>query len=232
MAGDVKIYNALPPGVDMRNVFTHVFDQGELGSCTANAAAAAVGFERGRQGENGYRASRLFIYYNERVIEGTVTYDSGAQIRDSINTLYKQGACREKQWPYEIDQFKQKPGDECYQFAQNFKIKEYLKLDNSNLNDLKNCLAEGFAFIFGFTVYESFESNKAAETGVIPMPQRYEQVLGGHAVMCVGYDDEKEVFICRNSWGRAWGDNGNFYIPYAYLTNTDLASDFWTIRLV
>jgi C1A family cysteine protease len=222
----------LPAQIDMRDVYPHIFDQGNLGSCTANAAAGAVGFERAKQDEKGYKASRLFIYYNERVIEGSVGYDSGAQIRDSIQTLYKQGACREHTWPYDITQYKQKPDDHCYANATEFKIKEYLKLDNTNLNDLKSCLADGFAFIFGFTVYESFESNEVAATGYVPMPQKHEQVLGGHAVMCVGYDDEKQVFICRNSWGKTWGDEGYFYIPYAYLTNTDLASDFWTIRLV
>lgn len=222
----------LPPKVDMREVYKHVYDQGELGSCTANAAAGAVGFERAKQNEEGYRASRLFIYYNERVLEHSVNYDSGAQIRDSINVLYKQGACREHNWPYEVDEYKVKPTDKCYSTALNFKIKEYLKLDNSIIDDLKSCLADGFAFIYGFTVYESFESNEVTKTGNVPMPQTHEKVLGGHAVMGIGYDDEKQVFICRNSWGSEWGDNGNFYIPYDYLTNTDLASDFWTIRLV
>jgi C1A family cysteine protease len=223
---------ALPQKVDMRDVYRHVFDQGELGSCTANAAAGAVGFERAKEDKEGYQASRLFIYYNERVLEGSVNYDSGAQIRDSINVLYKQGACREHMWQYDISEYKIKPTDHCYSSALGFKIKEYLKVDNSNLNDLKSCLADGFAFIYGFTVFESFESNEVTETGFVPMPQVKEKVLGGHAVMCVGYDDDNQVFICRNSWGSSWGDHGNFYIPYDYLTNTDLASDFWTIRLV
>lgn len=214
----------------MRHVYTYTFDQGELGSCTANAAAAAVGFERNKQDLEGYRASRLFIYYNERVLEDTVDYDSGAQIRDAINVLYKQGACREYMWEYNISEYKNQPTENCYNNALNFKIKEYLKLDNTNLAELKSCLAEGFAFIFGFTVFQSFETQTVAETGYVPMPQVYEKVLGGHAVMCVGYNDENEVFICRNSWGKSWGDNGNFYMPYAYLTNPNLASDFWTIR--
>ncbi|MBV9963025.1 MAG: C1 family peptidase [Parafilimonas sp.] len=223
---------SLPVKVDMRHVYKHIFDQGDLGSCTANAAAAAVGFERSKQNLDSYRASRLFIYYNERVIENTVNYDSGAQIRDSINVLYKQGACREHMWEYDISQYKAKPDQRCYTTAAEFKIKEYLKIDNSSIDNLKNCLADGFAFIFGFTVFESFESNDVAETGMVPMPQPNEKVLGGHAVMCIGYDDEKQVFICRNSWGNTWGDKGNFYMPYDYLTNPDLASDFWTIRLL
>jgi C1A family cysteine protease len=222
----------LPPMVDMRDIYPRIFDQGEIGSCTANAAAGAVGFERAKQGMYRYNASRLFIYYNERIIEGSVNYDSGAQIRDSINVLYKQGACREHLWLYDVSEYKKKPTGECYSTALNFVIKEYLKINNSSLNDLKNCLADGFAFIYGFTVYESFESKEVAKTGLVPMPQKHEKVLGGHAVMCVGYDDEEKVFICRNSWGKAWGDKGHFYIPYDYLTNKDLASDFWTIRTV
>ena len=129
-----------------------------------------------------------------------------------------------------VDEYKTKPADNCYSTARDFKIKEYLKLDNSNLNNLKSCLADGFAFIFGFTVFESFESDEVSKTGFVPMPAKHEKVLGGHAVMGIGYDDEKQVIICRNSWGKEWGDEGNFYLPYDYITNTDLASDFWTIR--
>jgi C1A family cysteine protease len=96
---------------------------------------------------------------------------------------------------------------------------------------MKACLASGYPFIFGFTVYDSFESDAVAKTGIVPMPSKTELVLGGHAVMAVGYDDSKKWFIVRNSWGEDWGDKGYFYIPYDYLTNKNLASDFWTIKL-
>ena len=91
-------------------------------------------------------------------------------------------------------------------------------------------MAGGYPFEFGFTVYESFESQEVAQTGVVPMPQQTEKVLGGHAVMAVGYDDAQQRIIVRNSWGTSWGQQGYFTMPYAYLTNHQLSSDFWTIQ--
>ena len=221
----------LPPVVDMRGVYKRIFDQGEIGSCTANAASGLVSFQRTQQGETGYHASRLFIYYNERVIEGTVKSDAGAFVRDSIKVLHHQGACREHKWTYEND-FRAKPDADCYSQASNFKIKEYLSINNANINEIKSSLAEGHGVIFGFTVYESFDSDAVAKTGIVPMPQKSEKSLGGHCVWLHGYNDEKQLFTARNSWGKSWGDKGNFYMPYQYLTNRDLASDFWTIKLV
>jgi C1A family cysteine protease len=106
---------------------------------------------------------------------------------------------------------------------------EYRSLDNTNVNELLSCLASGFPFVFGFSVYDSFESDEVAHTGIVPMPGKDEQQLGGHAVMRVGYDLDKKVFIVRNSWGKTWGDHGYFYMPFAYMTNRDLADDFWVV---
>jgi C1A family cysteine protease len=97
---------------------------------------------------------------------------------------------------------------------------------------MKGCLASGYPFVFGFTVYDSFESQQVATTGVAPMPQSGEQVVGGHAVLAVGYDDGQQRFIVRNSWGTGWGMQGYFTLPYAYLIDANLADDYWTIRLV
>jgi C1A family cysteine protease len=97
---------------------------------------------------------------------------------------------------------------------------------------MKGCLASGYPFVFGFSVYESFESPEVLDTGVVPMPSDGEAQLGGHAVLAVGYDDATARFIIRNSWGTSWGDGGYGYMPYAYLTDSDLAADFWTIRVV
>jgi C1A family cysteine protease len=97
---------------------------------------------------------------------------------------------------------------------------------------MRGCLAAGYPFVFGFTVYSSFEGQEVAKTGVVSMPTPDEQVVGGHAVLAVGYDDASQAFIVRNSWGAGWGQEGYFTMPYAYLTTRALSSDFWTIRIV
>jgi C1A family cysteine protease len=227
----------IPSKIDLRAKCPPVYDQGDLGSCTGNAIAGAIQFEQMKQNlaTETQVPSRLFIYYNERVIEGTVDTDAGAAIRDGITTVAKQGACYEgtaaNEWPYDISQFAVKPPAACYQAATLDKAVQYLRLSNTAAQ-MKGCLYAGYPFVFGFTVYESFESQQVATTGVVPMPAMNEQVLGGHAVVCVGYDDSQRRYICRNSWGTSWGMAGYFTIPYEYLLSSSLASDFWTIRLV
>ncbi len=223
----------LPPSVDMRPQCPIVYDQGQLGSCTGNAIAGAVQFDRMKQQlKPDFVPSRLFIYYNERVIEGSVGTDSGAQIRDGIKTVDKQGVCSEDMWPYDIARFTRKPPARAYKAARKCRAVSYSRLV-ANLRQLKGCLADGYPFVFGFTVYESFESEEVARTGVMPMPNlTTEKMLGGHAVLAVGYDDAQQRFIVRNSWGEGWGQKGYFTMPYAYLTDSNLADDLWTIRMV
>jgi C1A family cysteine protease len=230
---------AISASVDLRNQCpATVYDQGNLGSCTANAIAGALEFDMLKQGLKDFTPSRLFIYYNERVIEGTVDHDAGALIRDGIKSVAKQGACHEGNlgdappaWPYDISKFTARPPQPCYADAKKHAAITYYSV-NQNLADMKGCLAEGFPFVYGFTVYESFESQEVTDTGNVPMPGPNEAVLGGHAVLAVGYDDEEGVFIVRNSWGPHWGDAGYFYMPYAYLIDNNYADDFWTIRRV
>ena len=221
----------LPPKIDLRPYCPDVYDQGELGSCTGNAIAGAVEFEMMKQKMPGITPSRLFIYYNERVIENTIQSDSGAQIRDGIKSVASQGVCPETEWPYDITKFADKPPDGCYTDALHDKVLQYSAV-NQSLSQMKGCLADGYPFVLGFTVYESFESQQVADTGIVPLPKKNDQPVGGHAVMCVGYDDSQKKFIVRNSWGDSWGCRGYFFIPYTYLTNTSLVSDLWTIRMV
>jgi C1A family cysteine protease len=216
----------IPKSVDLSKKCPPVYDQGQLGSCTANAIAAAIEFE---QKKKKFVPSRLFIYYNERVIENTVASDSGAQIRDGIKSVANQGAPPEKDWPYEIAKFKDEPPTRAFEDAKADLVTLYQRLIQ-DLNTMKGCLASGYPFVFGFTVYSSFEGAKVAKTGIVPMPGSAEQIVGGHAVMAVGYDDDSREFLVRNSWGPGWGLKGYFKIPYAYLTAPKLASDFWTIR--
>lgn len=222
----------LPEKVDLRESCPAVYDQKELGSCTANAIGAAYEFDEIKQNEdNVFVPSRLFIYYNERKMENTTDSDSGASIRDGVKSINKFGVCNEKMWPYEITKFTIKPGDECYKEAKNHISVSYKRLDQT-LFDMKCCLNDGYPFVFGFTVFDSFETDEVSKTGMMVMPGEGESSLGGHAVMAVGYDNEKQVFIVRNSWGLGWGDKGYFYMPYEYIINNDLCDDFWTIRKV
>lgn len=222
---------ALPEIVDLRPQMPPIYDQGQLGSCTANAIGAAVQFAHKKQFGQDLMPSRLFIYYNERAMEGTIRYDAGAQIRDGIKSVNKQGVCPEYYWPYIISKFKTKPLKICYLEALKDKVIQYSAI-NQTLNDMKSCLTSGYPFVGGFSVYQSFESDQVAKTGVVPMPGKNESQMGGHAVTIVGYDDSKQSFIVRNSWGDKWGILGYCYMPYEYWTNPGLASDFWTIRLI
>jgi C1A family cysteine protease len=223
---------ALPTTVDLRPECPPVYDQGQLGSCTANAIGGAIQFEQMKQKIKDFVPSRLFIYYNERVIENTVSTDSGAQIRDGIKVVVKQGAPPEvPDWPYDISKFADKPPANAYADAAKNKVMSYQRVTRA-LAQFKGCLASGYPFVFGFTVYDSFESATVAQTGHVPMPQASEKVVGGHAVVAVGYDDTNQWFIVRNSWADTWGMKGYFTMPYQYLLETNLSDDFWTIRLV
>jgi C1A family cysteine protease len=217
----------MPTAVDLRKGCSSVEDQGNLGSCTAQALVGALEFLEKKDGVTFEDFSRLFIYYNERVMQHTVESDSGATLRNGIKTLKKQGVCSEKIWPYKIKKFKTKPGKKSYKDALNHTISTYRRITSTN--DMKGCLASGFPFVFGFSVYESFESEAVNRTGIVPMPAAGERVLGGHAVMAVGYDEGPKRFLIRNSWGSEWGMGGYFTMPYQYLANPNLAADFWTI---
>ena len=223
-----RIPATLPASVDLSPQCSPVEDQGQLGSCTANALAGAMEFLMIKDKKPYADMSRLFIYYNERVLEHSVKQDSGAMLRDGIKTLAKQGACTEKTWPYNINAFTKKPNVASYKQALKYQILSYQRIDT--VDEMRSCLADGFPFVFGFTVYESFESQQVAETGIVNMPGPAEKVMGGHAVLGVGYDDSQKRFKVRNSWSDGWGMKGYFTMPYEYVGNRNLSDDFWTIR--
>jgi C1A family cysteine protease len=221
----------LPTKVDLRPKCPPIYDQGQLGCCTGNGIAGAIEFDQMKLGKSAFLPSRLFIYYNERVMEGTVSSDSGAQIRDGIKSVATIGAPPEKLWPYVISKFADKPPTTAYTDAKLDLVKSYAKVSQV-LQQMQGCLADGYPFVLGFTVYESFESAAVAKSGIVPMPTAKENVVGGHCVVAVGYDDSKRTFIIRNSWGTSWGMKGYCTMPYEYLLAAHLASDFWTIRTV
>ena len=216
----------LPGAVDLRGNCSPVEDQGQLGSCTANALAGNIEFLDYSADHKCTDVSRLFIYYNERVIEHTTDSDSGAMLRDGIKTLAKSGVCAEEMWPYQIARFAKKPAARCYADGLRHRIMTYHRI--RTIDEMLACLADDFPFVFGFSVYESFESAKVARTGVMPVPEKTEKVLGGHAVMAVGYNLKDKRLLARNSWGAGWGKKGYFTMPFQCVETQ--ADDFWTIR--
>jgi C1A family cysteine protease len=218
-------------------------DQGNLGSCTANAAAAMF--------EQVFRTpprSRLEIYYQTRVIESTVKFDTGASLRDTLKVLNQLGAGLERLWPYHIQYFAEPPPAREMTDASAHKVMSYSSL--TTREDFQACLSAGFPFVIGFSVYEAFEGDDVSKYGIVNLPDAAEHQVGGHAVLVIGHDTKfssstwakhalasgysghipEDVYIVQNSWGAHWGHGGNFAIDARYFEDTNLADDAWTIR--
>ncbi|AET67679.1 cysteine protease [Desulfosporosinus orientis DSM 765] len=226
----LPIRKDLPSEIDLRSGCSPVVDQGELGSCTANAIGSGLReYLEIKNMQTNVPLSRLFLYYHERLLEGTVDEDSGAEIRDGIKVLKKLGICSEALWPYEVSQFTVAPSAEAETEAGRFKIDSYQRL--RTIYDVQRCLAEGYPVVMGMSVYESFESDRVAQSGIVPSPRAGEEVLGGHAMLIVGYKKMglRQCFIVRNSWGESWGDKGYCYIPAKFINN-GIIFDLWTAR--
>ena len=229
----VEPAKALPRTVSLRSKMPAVYDQGQLGSCTANSIGAILEFNELKQAEaDAATPSRLFIYYNERAMEGTISQDSGAEIRDGIKSVAQLGAPPETSWPYVITKFARKPPVRAYKTAMKHQAIRYARVAQTEMG-IQNVLAAGYPISFGFTVYESFESDVGSD-GIVPMPEPGESTLGGHAVVAVGYKQIRRqlYFECRNSWGPDWADHGYFWLPAVYATSRNLAQDFWVIEQV
>lgn len=232
-------FMALPQVVDLTGHCSPIQDQGSLGSCTAHAMSGMLeylelqDFRKGLTmqieefaGVGLQHPSRLFIYYNERLIEGHVNQDSGASISDSVRAVVQYGFCNENIWNYNINSVLQMPDKPAYGQAKLHRCTSYRQLSTG---DMIACLASGQPFIIGFQVYSSFESPRTAATGIMPMPTWGDQHVGGHAVCVVGYDIPNQQFIVRNSWGTNWGMNGYFRMPFQFMGNPQFTSDYWTI---
>lgn len=209
-----------------------MYDQLHLNSCSANALAAALRYDELKEGRTGVpEPSRLFIYFNERVIGKVVDKDAPVSLRDGYRTIAKIGACPEPMWPYVPRRFRRPPTPGCYTAAARHKAIEYFRIRRV-LSHLRACLADQFPFVFAIAVHKSMLHRPTRHTGVVSMPTRHDPLVGGHAVMAVGYDHLKRQMIFRNSWGQAWGDRGYGYLPYQFLTSATLSWDFWTMRRV
>jgi len=228
-----KNKSIFPPIIDLRTNpnMPPVYDQLEIGSCTAQALCAAYTFEKPE-----YDGSRLFLYYNERLRDyengdNAVTIDDGSSLTNGIKCLQIYGLCPENEWPYDTKNFALKPADSCYTNALNNKAVEVYNIRHKMV-DMKNSLLLNTPFVVGIYIYPSFESLRVVKTGKVSMPGPREQSIGGHAVLVCGYNDKMKCWIVRNSWGKSWGDKGYFYLPYNYLLNPALSSDFWAIKTV
>ena len=220
------------PNVDLTSKCPPVYDQGKLGSCVENGVAFAYQYDEMKQKNTDvFMPSRLYVYYNVRSKMGTIDEDSGSTVRDGVKSVNKLGVCEEKDWPYDISKFTDKPTDECYVEGKKAHTLSYKRVEQS-LEQLQLALSNDHPVVFGFKVYESFESPEVAKTGIMPYPKPDEKVLGGHCVALVGFDNETKRFKVRNSWGSEWGDNGYFYMPYNFALNGSQASDFWVINKV
>lgn len=234
----------LPGKVDLRKWCSPIEDQQDLGSCTANAVAAAVEYSERKATGKHLDASRLFLYKVTRNLMKT-TGDTGAFLKSALGALVLFGMPPEEYCPYHTERFDEEPNPFCYAFAQNYRCINYFRHDPGGtapeevLASVKQYLANGIPSVFGFTVYRSIQNTDVSKTGCIPFPFSGENILGGHAVLAVGYDDKKKIksevgrsttgaLLIRNSWGEGWGEEGYGWLPYEYVLQ-GLAVDWWSV---
>ena len=212
-----------------------VYDQGTLGSCTANAICGAFKYQSNVEKINNFDLSRLFVYYNERAIEGTIMSDAGASIRDGFKTINVLGICPEIDHPYVIKNFTVRPSPKAYLDAKDNKCTKYMSI-RIHASTFKTALNNKYLVVFGFSVPDYFEDDVIAKTGIMPNYTN-QTLIGGHAVVAVGYDDNMEAngtkgfMLIRNSWGPEWGQGGYFWMSYAFV-NSGLLSDAWVVEVV
>jgi C1A family cysteine protease len=226
-----SVLESLPAAGDLTSGMGPVLDQGPIGSCGPNSADSLILFDQQKQGMPVKSSSRRLIYWFTRYLMGTVDQDSGVDNRTMLKALNQFGQCAEDLDPYDVARYREPPPDAAVKAAAAAKITNYAAVMQT-LDVMRACIASGFPFLFGFSVYESFESAEVTHTGMVPMPRWGERSVGGHDVVICGYDDAKQLFKFKNSWGDSWGHQGYGYFPYAYATDPNLSSDFWVINAI
>lgn len=224
-----KIFSAprvktCPTSISLLEYCAPVENQTTTSSCVAHGIVGNLEMLEMEANTNFYDISRLFIYYNTRMIRGIEDTDGGAYIRDGIKSLVRYGYCSEKLWGFDENYVNDKPNKKSYKEAKKHLIKEYRRI--LNINDIIKCIVSGYPVVFGIPLYESFETKKVAKTGRISIPKKKERLIGGHCMLVIGYNMKTKLFMVRNSWGVKWGDKGNCYIPFKYM---EQASDMWCI---
>lgn len=209
--------------IDLRPKFNEIFDQGKIGSCTANALTSIFEYDKPN-----FKGSRLFLYYNERLYINETHKDEGAFLSDGIISLKTYGICEEKYHPYIISNVFKEPSKEAYENGKNYYVLEAFNISN-DINEIKSWLIKNEPIALGIAIYSNFMNSKS---GIIEIPKRTDDFMGGHAVVICGFDDKNKRFILRNSWGVYWGDNGYFYLPYDYISNDELCGDLWIITRI
>ncbi len=212
----------LPVKIDLTVGMVPCYDQGDLGSCTANAIIGLIQYDQIKQKLPITMESRLRLYYDERALEGTIKSDAGAEIADGFRVISTKGFCAESIWPYDIAKFAKRPPASSYSKPNTHKAIHYQRVPQ-NHDSFLQCLAKGNPIVIGFNVYEGFESEEVAKTGIVQMPLAKEQLLGGHAILTMGYDQEARRFKVRNSWGTDWGQLGYFTVPFDYFLDAWMA---------
>lgn len=219
----------LPSKITLRNWLGGVKDQGPEGACTGFAYSGMLEFLFRKYRDSGVTLSPQYVYYREREADGQLNLDEGADMRTGAMVITKWGACLEGDDPYSYSTFKTAPTQAMIDDGLKYRAGAYHKI--TDFYSMKTCLASGYCFVLGFQVPMSFEENDTAKTGLLQMPKPDEQMLGGHAVLCYGYDDSKNALLIRNSWGYDWGLEGNFLMPYEFAQNPALVYDCFIAHL-
>ncbi len=225
----IKYYQS--PDLRKTNLLPDIFDQGELGSSVAHALLAAYIFSLKKEGiDTEIKLSPQFIYYNQRLIAGTVECDAGASIRDGIKVLERLGVCSEEQYPYDLNYFRDKPTDESYEFAYKHKHQVQYRRVRPLLEDIMKSISIKIPVLMSFTVYDSFQHPDVTRTGIMPIPKLGEKIIGHHCILIVGYDITKKHLLCRNSWGVKYGQGGHLWIPFSFVNSRNV-SDLWIVSI-
>ena len=236
---------------------TYVANSIAVHNCVENAWSAALAYLEAREAYPGIKAqslaaggaaplpaiavkplSRLALYYSVRKAAGHLGADTGSSIRDGIKAVARDGIPREELWPYDLSKWNDAPSPEALAEGAHRRAVEYARL--VTLDDMLACLAGGLPFVFGMSLYSAFEAleGSPARPAVLLPPWQHavgataQDYVGGHALLCAGYDLAQRRFLIRNSWGEVFGDGGHVWVPFDVVLSPNICDDFWCARKI